>query len=271
MEFLAKDSLKINMLRQLLEGGAKMGVFLESEGVERLYSEIREGREGVFKYSNFDVRENEADGSVTFTPRVAGCLAVFRLVPPSSGDFKIEIVRGGAASPEYAFALAPGENSLALSPIDTKRYSLVFSNGTGAPSAFALLADASPPSADGLAAENAAARGGIAILERRIEDLTAERAVLAARMAVLRSKLAWLEAALKSDRDGELAELENTLGIDREILSLYLDEPGGEDTMKLLEDVRAGAAKLEDRIREYAARRGRKTADIEKSLMARAP
>jgi hypothetical protein len=242
-----------------------MGLFLESENAERPYSEIREGQGRAFRYNNFDVQEDEAEGTVTFTPRVAGCLAVFRLVPPPGGGFKIEIIRRSAAAPERVLPLAPGENRLALSPIDTKRYSLVFRNKETAPPRPPSGAAGTP---DALLTENAAARGDIAILERRTAELTAERAALGEKIAVLADKLAWLEAGMKNGGDGELAELGNTLGIDGEILSFYLDEPESEDTMKLLGDVRAGVAKLEDRIREYAARRERKTAEIERSLMA---
>ncbi|MDR1481029.1 MAG: hypothetical protein LBI74_00215 [Synergistaceae bacterium] len=257
MEFFAKDSLRINILPQLLDGSVGMKVFLESGGTELPYADIRAGKGSEFRYNNFSIIEDSSGGSVTIRPVVVGCLAVFTVITPDRG-FKIELIRKNAQSPERIFELWQGENRFALSPVGLKKYSLDFEGDE--------ISRTPPESADGLMLENAAAQGGIAMIEREIAELMEVRSTLAKRRAALREKLAWMEANSRLDGTGDLAEIKETFGVDEEIISCYLQEPGGEDVLKLVEDVRRGIAKIEDRIREFVAHRARKTADIEKSL-----
>ena len=257
MEFFAKDSLRMNILPQLLDGSACMKVFLESGGTESPYADIRAGKGPEFRYNNFSVTEDRGSGCVTIKPVVVGCLAVFTIVTPGRG-FKIELIRRDARAPERGFELRQGENRLALSPVGLKKYSLNFKGEE--------VSRTPPGGVDELRLENAAAQGGIAIMEREIAELMAVRSALAERSAGLREKLAWLEANSRPGDVGELAELKETFEVDEGIISRYLREPEVEDVLKLTEEVKRGIAKLEDYVREFAARRERKTADIEKSL-----
>jgi predicted nuclease with TOPRIM domain len=194
---------------------------------------------------------------VTIRPVVVGCLAIFTIITPSRG-FKIELIRKNAQSPERVFELWQGENRFALSPVGLKKYSLDFKGDE--------ISQTPPGNVEELKLENAAAQGGIAMMEREMAELMEVRSTLAGRRAALREKLAWLEANSRLDGTGDLAELKETFGVDEEIISSYLQEPEGEDVMKLVEDVRRGITKIEDRIREFVAHRGQKTTDIEKSL-----
>jgi hypothetical protein len=257
MEFFAKDSLRINILPQLIDGSADMKVFLESGGVESPYADIRAGKGHEFRYNNFSVTEDQEGGCVTIKPVVVGCLAVFTIAAPGRG-FKIELIRRGSGSPERVFELRQGANRLALSPVGLKKYSLNFEGEE--------ISQTPPERADDLMLENAVAQGGIAIMEREIAELMAIRSSLAERRAALREKLEWLEANARLGDAGELAEMKETFGVDEDIISQYMQEPEVSDVLKLADDVRNGIAKLEDRIREFASRRERKTADIEKSL-----
>jgi hypothetical protein len=257
MEFFAKDSLRINMLPQLLDGSAGLKVYLESGGTDLSYADIRAGKGSEFRYNNFSIAENPADDSVTVKPVVVGCLAVFTIKAPGRG-FRIELIRRDAGSPERVFELRQGKNRLALSPVGLKKYSLNFEGEE--------ISETPPERSGELKLENASAQGGIAMTEREIAELMAIRATLAGRHAALREKLAWLEANSRLGEPGELADLKETFGVDEEIISCYLQEPEEEDVLKLAEDVRRGIVKLEDHIRRFAARREQKTADIEKSL-----
>ncbi|MDR1943237.1 MAG: hypothetical protein LBQ19_00280 [Synergistaceae bacterium] len=273
-EISAKDSIRTDILSAVLDGRAEMTVYLESDGRDAPYSEIRDGKGPAFRHNNFSVNETP-DGYLTLIPVVVGCLAVITAtLPPSFGSGKVEVIRKGAPSPDVVLDLRPGVNRIVLSPIDMKKYSMAFEPGREGASGAPLAARQAPEEddatardgqADALRAGNAALQGDIAILEREIADLKERRAALSARKRALASHLEWLSSNSGEDGEAELSELKGTFGVDEEIISHYLSD-AGEEAMKLVEDVRSGIRRLEDQIREFVEKKALRTREIEKSL-----
>ena len=265
IEVYAKDKVKINVLSALKNGLAEVTVYAESDGRDIPYAELRPGDAATFRYNNFSVSETPEDDSIVFCPVVVGCLSIISVsvARPGAADFSVNLIRKGADSPELNASLGREKTRIILSPIDMRRYSMLFeSEGDVQPPLESARADA-PPQEQELACENAALRGDIAARERKIAELEAERAGLLDRREKLRERLQWF-LANSGAGPNEVDDLKATLGVDEEIIACY--EAPKEDVLRLLADVRAGLDKIEDQIRIFIEKREAGTRKIEEAL-----
>jgi hypothetical protein len=258
IEVFAKDRIRIKVLSDLMNGLAEMTVYVESEGRELPYAELRAGREPAYRYNNFSVTESAEDDCVVFCPVVVGCLAVISVsvARPRAGS-GMSLFRRDAATPDFEAGFGKGKNRIVLSPIDMKRYAMIFESGVSGADASARERD------DALAAQNAALRGDIAMTELEIAELEAANAELAVKKSALRERLEWLSAN-SGDAPGELDDLRETLDVDEEIIACY--ETPGEDVLRLIADVRSGIAKIEDQIRIFVGKKEARVREIEERL-----
>jgi hypothetical protein len=265
IEVFAKDDIRLNILSALLDGSAGMTLFLESEGADVPFAALRPEGGAARRYSNFSVRENPSEDSVTFHPVVVGCPAVIAVTirSPLAGDPRLTVVRNG--SPAHSLAMSVGMNRFSLSPIDMKRY--VMRPETAA---HEVVSSVPPPPTTGgrrenLVLENAALEGDCILLEREIAALEARKTVLAEKKRLLRQQLEWLSANVEGEESKEVEELRATLGVDEEILRCYMEQdvPGIED---LIAEIRTDIGKLEEQIRIFVRRKEEKTLEIEKNL-----
>jgi hypothetical protein len=270
LQVYAKDRIKINVLSDLKAGRAQVSVYLESDGRDMPYAELNPANASAFRYNNFNVTETPEDDSVTFCPVVVGCPAVITLSVPAAAASPgaVSLFRKDSLAPELTHELAQGKNRVALSPIDLKRYVLLFEPaGACAPESDSKTeADPSLPArAEALRIGNASMEAGAAAMEREIADLEARRAALSERRKKLRERLEWLSAN-SGEAPDELDELAAIFGVDKEILAYYEDPEPDSDVLKLTEEVKSGIEKLEEQIRLFVTRKEAKNGEIERQL-----
>ncbi|MDR2528313.1 MAG: hypothetical protein LBD04_04750 [Synergistaceae bacterium] len=259
IEVFAKDKVRINVLSALKNGLAEVTVYAESEGRDISYAELRPSGDAAFRYNNFIISETPEDDSIVFCPVVVGCLSIISISIAHPGA-AVSLIRKGADTPEFSAGLDKEKTRVVLSPIDMKRYSMMFESGGGVQPRSSSAPAGAPlrEQEDALLGENAALRGDIAVMERRIAELEAEKANLSDRREELRERVKWL---LANSGHGELDDLKATLGVDEEILACY--ETPKEDVLRLRAEVKTGIEKLEEHIRIFIEKREASARKIE--------
>ena len=263
IEVFAKDKVRINVLSALKNGLAEVTVYAESDGRDISYAELRPSDAAAFRYNNFSISEMPEDDSIVFCPVVVGCLSIISVSIARPGA-AVSLIRKGADTPEFSAELDKEKTRIVFSPIDMKRYSMMFESGGGLqppPESSRAPAGALPREReDALLGENAALLGDMAVIERRIAELEAEKAGLSDRREKLRKRLQWL-LANSGEGCGELDDLKATLGVDEAILACY--ETPKEDVLRLLTEVKAGIEKLEEHIRVFIEKKEASARKIE--------
>lgn len=122
-EFFSKDYIKFYMLNETVNTRAvSFKLFLESDGNEKDFFDVRTQGRNVYRFNNFNVSEDATNNCITFRPNVVGCYVYFSIGTQSA--IKVEIIRNGTNTVAEAFDLPAGTTKLDFHPQGTKKYDL---------------------------------------------------------------------------------------------------------------------------------------------------
>lgn len=125
-EFFSKDYIKLYMLNDTVNTRAvSFKLFLESEGKETDFLDVRTAGRSVYRFNNFNVSEDATNNCITFRPNVVGCYVYFSI--GIAALVKVEIIRNGTNTVAEAFDLQPGTTKIEFQPQGTKKYALKLS------------------------------------------------------------------------------------------------------------------------------------------------
>lgn len=120
-DILSKDYIKLNFLNEIVNTNAvKMNVYLEIDGVEKDFLEVRTAGKNAYRFNNFNVSEDATSNCLTFRPIVIGCLAYFKI--SSSQELRVEVVKNGTNSVAQSFNISAGEAKIEFDPQGTSKY-----------------------------------------------------------------------------------------------------------------------------------------------------
>ena len=118
-EWNSKDRISFALYKEVIESKkAQFLTWFESNNKEVDLLDYRKGT-AEYRISNFVIRENRDNNTITFCPNIVGCPAYFRI--KSSESFYISITRkDGTAAEEIVFQA--GETRLELTPANIRMY-----------------------------------------------------------------------------------------------------------------------------------------------------
>ncbi|MDE6024276.1 MAG: hypothetical protein K2G45_02380 [Lachnospiraceae bacterium] len=120
-DILSKDYIKLNFLSEIVNTKAvSMNVYLEIDGVEKDFLDVRTAEKNAYRFNNFNVSEDASSNCLTFRPVVIGCLAYFKII--SNQTLRIEIVKNGTNSVAQSFDISAGETKIEFDPQGTSKY-----------------------------------------------------------------------------------------------------------------------------------------------------
>ena len=126
-EFFSKDYIKFYVLNETV--GSKtvtFKLFLESDGTEKDFLDIRASGRNVYRFNNFNVSEDVTNNCITFRPNVVGCYVYFLIA--SENPIKVEIIKNGTNTAAQAFELGEGESRIEFQPNGTRKYDMKITN-----------------------------------------------------------------------------------------------------------------------------------------------
>ncbi len=118
-EWKSKDSVSFGLYKEVVESKkAQFLIWLESDNREIDLVDLRTGG-AVYRFYNFNIKENKEGNSIAFCPNIAGCPAYFRI--KTNKPFQMSIIRkDGTLGDESTFQ--PGEIKLELNPVGMRLY-----------------------------------------------------------------------------------------------------------------------------------------------------
>lgn len=275
-EVMAKDYIKLNFLKEVVTaGGVSFKVFLESDGIEKDFREIRSDK-NVYRFNNFNVSEDMTQNMITFRPIVVGCYLYFKVI--TSVPLKLAIIKNGTTSVAKEFVLVSGENRIVFEPEGTKKYVMKLKHRNLENSNRAFVSAQSFGGDETVFSSGNEGQGeqfssqrveeDIIRLEGEIEGLEGKRAQLAEKKTRLIAHLDKLQQEYKKDYAAYVADAEEIKGkykIDEAVLRMYLVKevtPIEELLARAEQDIK----EMEDQMRIFIKAQQRKTDEIEQEL-----
>lgn len=126
-EFFSKDYIKFYVLNETVNSKTvTFKLFLESDGTEKEFLDVRASGRNVYRFNNFNVSEDVTNNCITFRPNVVGCYVYFLI--SSQNPIKVEIIKNGTNTVAQAFELGKGESKIEFRPNGTRKYDLKITN-----------------------------------------------------------------------------------------------------------------------------------------------
>ena len=118
-EWNSKDSISFELYKEVVENKtAQFLIWLESDNREINLVDLRNGNT-EYRFSNFIIKENKDNNTITFCPNIAGCPAYFRIKTNDPCHMSIKR-KDGTQGDELDFK--PGEIKLELNPTGLRVY-----------------------------------------------------------------------------------------------------------------------------------------------------
>ena len=122
-EFFSKDYIKFYMLNEIVNSKtASFKLFLESDGQEKDFLDVRNPERSVYRFNNFNVSEDATNDCITFRPNVVGCYVYFDI--KSEKPIKVDIIKNGTSTVAQSYELSAGSSRLEFHPQSLKKYDL---------------------------------------------------------------------------------------------------------------------------------------------------
>lgn len=122
-EFFSKDYIKFYFLNEAVNNKtASFKLFLESDGVEKDFLDVRTPGRNVYRFNNFNVSEDATNNCITFRPNVIGCYVYFAI--SASNPIRVEIIKNGTNTVAESFELETGDSKIEFQPQGIKKYDL---------------------------------------------------------------------------------------------------------------------------------------------------
>ena len=123
-DILSKDYIKLYFLNEIINTkNVNMNVYLEIDGIEKNFLDVRTEGKTTYRFNNFNVSEDASGNCLTFRPIVIGCLAYFKI--SSNQPLRIDIVKNGTNSVAQTFDILPGESKIEFDPQGTSKYVMI--------------------------------------------------------------------------------------------------------------------------------------------------
>lgn len=261
-EFFSKDYIKLYFLDETVNRKtAVFKLFLESDGVEKDFLDVRTAGKNVYRFNNFNVSEDAANNCITFRPNVVGCYVYFEIF--SEYPVKAEIIKNGTNTAAESFELGANRSKIEFHPNGIKKYDLKVlyeKRGTA-------QSDVSSKGENELTAGFHKTIGSDET-ETEKTELDASYRETADQRKKLISHLDRLQEEYDknySDFKEEAEEISSKYHIDAKILKLYADKEVApiEDLIKKAEEA---VNQMEEQIRVFVRAQEKKTAEIESEL-----
>lgn len=249
-DIFKKNLLKLNILKEITSGDAKLALFLESEGVEKDFMSIRAAGADSYRFNNFSITENTAENTLVFMPVVIGCPAYIKIECGQS--FEIAVLRNQGEQPAQTFTMKPGTVKLDL-----------YLNGYTS-----YIMRVTQVSVDNAALTREKDKVEIGQLNTKISEVETKLSGLAAEKDKLIKKLDALQAEYDKDYrsfEKDVAEIRSKYTVDEEILKLYEDKDVT-PIEQLIARSRRDLEEMEEQIRVFVGAHERQVADIESSI-----
>lgn len=274
-EIFKKDYIRLNFLDKVINTkSVAFDLFLESDGKEKNFLEVRDSDKNVYRFNNFNVTEDVADNCITFRPTVIGCYVYFKL--DSNDDLKMDIVQNGTNLVAQSFDLPAGVTKIIFDPQGSKNYIMKIDHIEDRPGkqtapndTHEIIHDEEPEDRrEQLLQSNQRMEADIAKLNSEIADLENRNQQLADQKKSRIQQLEKIKAEYDkncSDYAREIEEIKARYGIDKEILELY-ENKNTAPAEDLFRQAEAVIQQIEERIRIFVGSQARKTAEIEGEL-----
>lgn len=303
-EVMAKDYIKFKFLNEVLSNKVALNVFLESEGVEKSFSDVRSDN-SVYRFNNFNVSEDTVQNAVTFRPIVVGCSMYFKIVAKST--VQMDIIKNGTTTVAKEFSFQAGETKVDLISQGTQKYDVVVSSTKIETSESNIVTEAAGQtfnpmenpfggggfkepeptfvsesvvsSYDGTQGEcvkqqeqllqgNLRMESDIANLQNEVLQLEKKNRTLVNNKKYLIQQLDKLQAEYDKDYlsyESELEEIRSRYTVDKEIIGFYADKE-----VVAVEELMLRAEnamnEIEEQIKVFVTAQQKKTNDIESEL-----
>lgn len=286
-----KDKIRLNFLKEIFDKSVTLNLYLEVNGKEEGFQNIRKSDTGEYRFNNFTITENEEANNITFCHNVIGCLLYF--VITTGKALSIDIIKKDSDVVEQTINILPGSCRVIFYPFQNKGYEVGIENfdklNTGLKqeeSNISLPGFDSLTSLEGLNESvvevNNVEPDNVEGLSRQVESTRQEIEDINEQIEVLNKQLKQLEnnrknlkkhlEKLKAEYDKNYKEFEeeaSTLAenyhIDAGLLKMYQDKeivPAEDLIKKAGEDI----TELENQIRLFVAAQERKISDIENKI-----
>lgn len=303
-ELLKKDIVRIYCFNETVnDKSTSLVMYLESDGNERNYLQVRNAGANSFQFNNFVVTEKPEENCIEFKPNVVGCPAYIKI--NSGNDVRIELIRNGANAPESEVNILAGETKIEYSPEGYSKYHLYIHQlstamtpedmqsmaETSHRELYALkydneklLQDITDTNAEidefkrkknqlseeksALSEEKNSLSENVVSLNKEIEQIADDKLKLTDDKAKLIEKLDKIKEEYDKDYEvyrDEIEEIKRNYDVDAEILKYYEDKEVTpiED---LIENAKKDIGLIEEQIRLFVDAKARKTASIENEL-----
>ena len=271
-DVMAKDYIKLGFLNEVVsQNSVSFNVFLESEGVEKKFMDIRTEK-NVYRFNNFNVSEDATQNTITFRPIVIGCYLYFKI--STSAPLTLEIIKNGTTTVAKQFVLGIGENKIEFAPQGTQKYVMKIEESTNYE-----VPPAVPPiptyynkedenKREQLLQSNARLEAEISSIQSEISELEKKNEQLVNNKKYLISHFEKLQAEYNKDYssyEADIEEIKQKYTIDEEILKMYADK---EITSieELISRSENDIKEIEEQTRIFIEAQQRKTAEIENEL-----
>lgn len=300
-ELMTKDYIKFYFLNEVLHTKTTdFNLYLEIEDSERNFLDIK-SEANVYRFSNFNVSEDNLKNCITFRPIIIGCYTYFRI--DANTPTIVEIVRNGSNTVADSFTLAVGESKIVFAPQGAKKYTVTVSddnlnnkvqykgNTVRPQSSTNQSINEEKNVQESINEEKNIQKSineemniqkslnenrnhfksvneDIDMLSSKIEEMQAKNAILEEKKKNLEDTLEKIKNEYEknySNFENELEELKSKYKVDKEVLMLYSDS-AIKPIEELLAQADAAIEKVEEQIRIFIMARQKKTAQIEDEL-----
>lgn len=266
-----KDSLKLNILREILGGQIGLKMKLDTDAAQDYAAEIRREGSRMCVYGGFNLSEDPSDGILTIRPAAAGhtLKIAFRYAAPFAGG-KVSVFRRASKCVEQEYDMTESLSYLTLRPRENGQYTLLF-----------LYAEGAVPTSNDMPKEQtitinppappAAFDGELSRVESdiqtqlQLQDDWAQR-----RQSALdyRAKLERIEAEYQKDYSAltdDIEEMKSRMQADAAVIEYYKDRDFT-PIETLFDEINAKLDEAEAQIRLFIEAKQRKTMEIESAV-----
>lgn len=275
IQFFGKDKLRLNILREVLEGKISLGFQLGSGAVQDYASAIHEEGKRVYVCGKFNLSENANDGdTITVRPIMIDqpLTVIFHANTELSGK-KALVVRGSTKAVEHEIEITNETASIELVPQDKQCYLVkVISRGSSDASIGDSASSPQPNHDNASPAEGTptAAQGerelqqteqDIYAVEQRQRQLAKKKQSRIKHLEAIETEYKKNYAAMES----ELGEIKSRMEADSSVIEHYQDQDI-KPLEELFAEIHAKLDEAENQIRLFIEAKQQKTMEIENAI-----